>query len=530
VTDGDTRDTTSSTRAAAIAFAVAAVAAVPWYLWIGRHNYFWFDEWDFLAGRSLSSPDDLLRAHNEHWSTIPIIAYRICWWAFGLRTYTPYLLMVVVAHVATAVLLWVMMRRADVNAWIAAAAAGLFLYLGTGFSNIVWAFQIGFVGSLAFGIAHLLLSDHEGPFDRRDAAGLLCGFAGLMCSGVAVTLVAVVGLSVLLRRGWRMALLHVGPLAVVFGIWFLTYGHDTYQPMRPTPGEFLEFVRIMLWHAASSVATYGILAIALLVVLVAGTAIWLADERPRSSRSFAPLALLGGALLFTMITGVGRANNPILSVDESAKASRYVHLLGAMSIPAIAVAADALVRRSRSAIALPAVTLLLLAGIPGNIASIADADTIDERLLRSNPDMVETLPTVETANEVPARVEPDRLSLPTVTNGWLRAGRRSGRIPDPDRVLPQIATVARLRLSIEQVEVAAAPTRCRPLTKPRRVRLQRGEHIRFSGGSITVEFAERRGARARTSFHPVMGTQLVVRVDQLTVRLSSDDPDTLRCR
>ena len=64
-------------------------------------------------------------------------------------------------------------------------AAGLFLFLGSGYQNIVWAFQIGFVGSLVFGLAHLLLIDHDGGFDRRDALGLAFGLAGLMCSGVS---------------------------------------------------------------------------------------------------------------------------------------------------------------------------------------------------------------------------------------------------------------------------------------------------------------------------------------------------------
>ena len=40
--------------------------------------------------------------------------------------------------------------------------------------------------------------------------------------GVSVTLVAVVGLAVLIKRGWRMALVHTVPLGAIFGLWWLT--------------------------------------------------------------------------------------------------------------------------------------------------------------------------------------------------------------------------------------------------------------------------------------------------------------------
>ena len=95
------------------------------------------------------------------------------------------------------------MRRAGVGPWIASAAAALFMLFGAGDENIVWAFQMGFVGSLVFGLTQLLLADHDGPIARRDWLALLAGLAGLLCSGVGVTMVVVVGLATLARRGWR---------------------------------------------------------------------------------------------------------------------------------------------------------------------------------------------------------------------------------------------------------------------------------------------------------------------------------------
>ena len=63
---------------ATVVFAVVVVAAVPLYLWRGRHQWFYLDEWDYLVARRATSLHDLLRPHNEHWQTLPILAYRGC--------------------------------------------------------------------------------------------------------------------------------------------------------------------------------------------------------------------------------------------------------------------------------------------------------------------------------------------------------------------------------------------------------------------------------------------------------------------
>ena len=139
---------------------------------------------DFLAERTGGDLGDLLRPHNNvQWSTLPILVYRLMWTLFGLRSYVPYQVVLIALHLTAAVLLRTAMRRAGVGPWIATAAASLFVLFGAGYQNIVWAFQIGFVGSLVFELTQLLLADHDGPIDRRDWLGLAAGFSGLLCSG-----------------------------------------------------------------------------------------------------------------------------------------------------------------------------------------------------------------------------------------------------------------------------------------------------------------------------------------------------------
>ena len=191
---------------------------------LGRHRWFWIDDWDFVANRSLRHPSDLFDDHYGHWSTLPIIAFRALWAVVGLRSYLPYLTLAVLLHLAGAVLLRALMRRAGVNAWIATAAASAFALFGTGWQNIEWAFQIGFIGALVLGLIHLLLVDHEGPVDKRDWLGLACGIGALMSSGVGVTMAVIVSVAALIQRGYRVALLHAAPLAVVYLTWWAFVG------------------------------------------------------------------------------------------------------------------------------------------------------------------------------------------------------------------------------------------------------------------------------------------------------------------
>src|SRR5262249_9166068 len=155
-----------------------------------------------IVNRSLA-PHALFRAQSgSHWSTVPILAFRALYEVFGLHSYRPYQFFVIVLHLSVCVLLWVIMRRAGVQAWIATACAGAFIFFGPGQQNIIWAFQIGFTGSVAYGLAQLVLADHDGPIDKRDFIGLGFGFLSLLSSSVSVAIALVVSISTFIRREW----------------------------------------------------------------------------------------------------------------------------------------------------------------------------------------------------------------------------------------------------------------------------------------------------------------------------------------
>ncbi len=302
MTDREARSV--SARLALVVFLAVQVVAIPLYLIAARRQWFFLDEWDFLAHRTAWNVGDLFRPHNEHWQTLPILWYRLLWQLFGIRTYLPYQLTTIALHLVAALLLRAIMRRADVGPWIATIVASSFVLFVSGSQDIVWGFQVGFDASLVFGLAALLFNDHDGSIDVRDWFALGAGLLSLLCSGIGVTMVFVVALATLLRRGARPAVLQAAPLGVVYGIWYATAGHTGYVSPRLSASDSLRFI----WNGTSR--TFGALGYFWGVgILLAGALVlglWLA-RRSLRTRGATCIALLAGALVTLSIAAVGRA-------------------------------------------------------------------------------------------------------------------------------------------------------------------------------------------------------------------------------
>ena len=444
-------------RLALAVFCGLEAAAIGLFLWFGRDQWFFLDEWDFLADRQLGSPDDLLRPHNEHWSTIPIVAYRAIWSLFGLHAYWPYQLLSILNHLAIAALLRVVMRRAGVAPWIATAASALFVLFGSGDENILWAFQLQFASPLTFGLIHLVLADHDGPIGRRDWFGLLAGLAALMGSSVGITMVAVVGLATLVRRGWRAALFHTVPLGAIFSIWWFAYGQEGVMNHSDLEGT----VRFALEGLRQTFRTLGMIpgvGVALAAVLVVGVGLMIGrlDGRTARRRMAASIALLVGGVVFLLSAGWGRA---WAFGPGYANASRFVHVAAALVLPAVALGVDAIYRRWRS-IGLVAVALLLI-GIPGNVARSARyGERFEHRL--GNPELLLSVGRLPLARELPPDTKPfDRVAR-EVTLDWLISSIEADKLPCPENrpIRPTRAMAVALGVELERLREAGSTIDC----------------------------------------------------------------------
>lgn len=506
--------------AAGIMFAAVVAVAFPLYLIRGNEQWFFLDEWDFLASRRATRLHDLLAPHNEHWSTLPILAYRALWQIVGLRSYVPYQVGIVVLHLSAAILLWMLMRRARVQPFIAAAAAATFVLFGSGREDIVWAFQIGFVGALVCGLGHLLLADHDGPLARRDVLGLAVGGLGLMCSGVAVTMTIVVALAVVVRRGWRAAAFHAAPLAVVYLVWWVPYGRPATSEQSYSPGPIVRFVAIGVGNGFGKLGQLPGVGAALGVLLVVGLgfAWWRMPITELRRRAAAPSALLVGAFVFLTISAVGRAAG---RGPESARASHYAHIVAALALPSIAVAADALARRWR--FLTPVVIALFLVGVPGNIDAIQPRGA--NRFALGNASHLEALAHSPYASRVPRSSRPLGIAGPEVTVGWLLDGAASGRIPVPPRMTPSQEATISLVLALQQGRREPSASACTLLREPERRLLATGASVVFAEGILNVQLITEGGIVSDTvPYAAERGGRLTALTGPLHLRLSPPAP------
>jgi hypothetical protein len=467
-------------RLADATWAIVVVGAAAFYVSVGRRWWFLLDDWDFLASRQATSAADLLRPHNEHWSTLPILVYRAVFSLVHLHSYRPYQAIVIGLHLAAATLLRVVMRRAGADPWIATAAAAAFALLGSGNENILWAFQIGFVGSLVLGLGQLLLATGDGPRlspRRRQGLAAACGLGAVMSSGVGVTMVGVAALACALRRRWWDAAVQAGVPGLCFAVWWLAEGRRAYEASSWTPGGVAEFVRTGLGSTLSALGQADVVGAALVAVLVAGAVLAVRESRSAAAaaaRLAGPLALLVGVVVFFTINGIGRESFG----PGFARAPRYLHLGSAMLLPAIAVAASAIGRRWAPAGL--AAGLLLLVGVPGNLDEARNSILP----LLSERRFVLALPRDELAARVPPDLAPGDLAAQGVTIGWLRQAADAGEMPRPLALSPEDEAGVTLRLSLyaREGEPASGGRACRAVTGAIEVDLAEGDRFGVLGG------------------------------------------------
>jgi hypothetical protein len=476
------------------AFIAGALGCFAAFVWIARFEWFVGDEWDFLSTRTAGNLSDLFTPHNEHWSTLPILEYRLLWQVVGLRSYLPYLVVVVMLHITVAALLRVVMRRAGVSPWISTVAALIFALFGAGYDNIVWAFQSGYDGSLVFGLISLLLADHRGGrIDRRDILAVFAGLAALMCSGVGVTMVILVAIAVFVRRGPRCAVAYAAPLAGVYLLWLVLVGHEAYRTAHITVEEYLRFVITYMGATFSSIGHLTGMGLVLGALLVVG--LWIAwfslAATERRKRLAAPGALLIGSLVFVMITGIGRAGPTMVLVKNVQGNPQYLGVTAALVLPALAIAADAVIHRW--SMLTPVVLVALVIGIPGNI-SILTKDIGPRASFDGYREFILSLPRLAGAQQVPSSIHPDPAFDPYLTMGWLRAGERSGRIPPPGPVPTEDRANWTLALDLEATSHRAQGD-CAAVALPATVRLGEKDTITFRSPT-NVTYLARNGVRS----------------------------------
>jgi hypothetical protein len=210
-------------RIAPVALALAVLASGLLLYHLTRGSSFWGDDWLWITTRRAKTVGTFLSPYNGHLSVLPLVIYRMMFAAFGIDSYAPYRALVIVLSLIVGLLVFEYARH-RVGQFLAMIVAALVLFVGPGWQDTMWTFQIGWVLALGLGIGALIM------LDRRTLATDIAACAltfGSICStsfGIAFAVGIAVDVA-LTRRRWRDAWIPGIPL-VLYAIWALHY-HPT---------------------------------------------------------------------------------------------------------------------------------------------------------------------------------------------------------------------------------------------------------------------------------------------------------------
>lgn len=366
---------------AGLVHVASLVAALVLLVVLGAGQWFRADEWALLTDRVAWPPAEMLRPHNEHWFTAPLLLFRGLFHAVGLHSYLPYLLPTLLLHVAVAHLVWRLAVHAGADTWVATAGAAVLLLLGAGFENVTMGVQVAFTGPLALGLAHVLLTGRQeraasrhGTARSRSWLGSGLSVAGLWFSGIGVIMAAAAGLAGLLWRGWRGLAVAAGPAAAAFLAWFLAFGRPAVaEGATAAAGGGLADPAAVVAFTWRGIAATGdaLVGTDLLGWAVApAVALWLAVQGRRLRSELAGVAgcALGAVGLFAAGALVRADLDPGLATS-----SRYLHVAAALLLPALLTAVGRPARRRRW-LRLAACAALVAVAVSGAWRLVAAAD------------------------------------------------------------------------------------------------------------------------------------------------------------
>jgi len=202
----------------------ASVFAIAMLL-LTRSYTFYFDEWAFI----LSAPDwtaaTFLQPHNGHPAMLTRLVYATLLSTVGLRSYLPYMAVLLALHAASAVLLFELVRRRAGDV-VGIACAALLLVIGAGWENLLWAFQMSFVGSVAFGLAALVALESDARWRMPIVIALLT--AASMFSAIGLFFGLAAGVRLIGTRGRRREVWWLVPVAILFAVCVYFYNALVY--------------------------------------------------------------------------------------------------------------------------------------------------------------------------------------------------------------------------------------------------------------------------------------------------------------
>jgi hypothetical protein len=184
---------------------------------------FFADEWDFLLDRRGLALSTFLRPHGPHLVLIPILIYKVMLSVFGATSYLPFRLLTALDLVIVALVVGVICRRAW-GKWWGLAPVLLLVTLGQGATSTLSPFQSGYALAVSAGLVALVaLGSRRRHSDVVACAALIMSLAS---ESQGIGFLAGAAVVLFIRGDWRRRAWVVLVPAVLYGLWYLKYGHQ----------------------------------------------------------------------------------------------------------------------------------------------------------------------------------------------------------------------------------------------------------------------------------------------------------------
>ena len=345
-----------------VLFVLLLAAAFGFLLFIGRFLTFFWDEFSWIYWREDWSFNTLMQPYNEHWSLVPLLIYKVLLATVGLRSYIPYLAVLLLLHVVTVTAIYRFARR-NTAAVLALAVAAVLLFFGAGYENLLWAAGIFHMSAATTGVWGLVLALDDPPFRRPWAIAALLVLS-VASSGVGLFFLAATGVALIATRERRRQLWIVLPAAITYGAWFVTLGRNAISGGAFTLDALVrvpEFIRSGVAVAVGSLVGLGPKAGDVLAPLLAVLVVLLFWKQRRINLGV--VAGATGLIAQFVLTGLVRA-----SFESSLSRYQYVAVLFILII-VVSLAREVHVQLRRP-VAVGALAAIVVVSLAANVSTL----------------------------------------------------------------------------------------------------------------------------------------------------------------
>ena len=359
-----------------VAFGCIIAAEIVMLLWVGRREWYFFDEWRLVVERVVPHADGpieqfrlMFRPDGEHVIGIPLTFFVIIVRWFGLDTYWPFIFVNIAVRVATLVVLDDICRRVGARRLVRLLAAATIAFFGEGYESL-FAQSVMFAGfTLVFGLMAIRESLKSDVAVRR--VGIVSAVwlsLSVLSSSYGFPVVAGVALFLLLTRRRQAALISfVVPPIVFMAVRLITGGE--YAQQQPIATDriplYIHYVRAGLSAVGQAILGMDTLGIAGFVVITIACLWLVTDER---SRAFV-IAMIVAIVVFYFEASLSRS---VFGSEQARAATRYTFFCGVLAVCMIAAAWG---QRRLDRRWVPIVVTLALVSFSNNIAWLGDGSS-----------------------------------------------------------------------------------------------------------------------------------------------------------